>query len=400
MKILMVLSRFPYPLYKGDMLRAYYQIIELSKKNELYIACLTEDKEFPKYLPEIMPFCVAIEVVRLEKKQKFINALRGFFNSAPFQVNYFYSAEIKKKISAIIQKNKIDICYVQLIRMALNIDFNQNCLFYLDFMDCFSAGMEKRTLHGNLISQFFFKWEAQKVKNFETAIAQYFDGYSVISDADKKLFSPTFREKICVVPNGIAQEFLNFRPSSQKDIDIIFTGNMSYAPNILAALYLVKEIMPILNKQYPALKVYLVGTNPCAKIKALASNNIIVTGFVKDIKPFLGRSKVFVAPLFTGSGLQNKLLEAMATELPVLTTPLAAEALNAQNFSELIICKNAQEFSTAIYRLLTEPLLAQKIGNNAKKFIRKEYNWYESAQKLEQEWEKLFAQKFAQKKIR
>jgi sugar transferase (PEP-CTERM/EpsH1 system associated) len=393
MKILMALPRFPYPLYKGDMLRAYYQIIELSRKNELYIACLTEDKNFAKYLPQITPFCAAIEVTPLPKKRIFMNALRGFFHPAPFQVNYFYSPEIKKKISSIIEKYGIDVCYVQLIRMALNIDFKHNCLFYLDFMDCFSAGMEKRTLHGNLLSQFFFKWEAQKVKTFETAIAQYFDGYSVISDADKKLFSPTFREKICVVPNGIPQEFLNFRPSPQKDIDLIFTGNMSYAPNILAALYLVKKIIPLLNKPYPNLKVYLVGANPAPKIKALASNNIIVTGFVNDIKPFLGRSKIFVAPLFIGSGLQNKLLEAMATELPVLTTPLAAEALNAQNFSELIICQNPQEFAAAIEKLLTEPQLAQKIGGNAKNFIQKKYNWHESAQKLEQEWEKLLALK-------
>jgi sugar transferase (PEP-CTERM/EpsH1 system associated) len=393
MKILMALPRFPYPLYKGDMLRAYYQIIELSRKNELYIACLTEDPNFAKYLPQIIPFCAAIEVAPLPKKQILVNAIRGFFNPAPFQVNYFYSPEIKKKISSIIKKYKIDVCYVQLIRMALNIDFNHNCLFYLDFMDCFSEGMRKRARHGNLLTKTFFRWEAQKVKNFETAIAQHFDGYSVISNADKKFFAPAFREKICVIPNGIAQEFFNFPAPPQKDIDLIFTGNMGYAPNIAAALYLVKEVMPLLFKRYPNLKVFLVGANPSSKIKALASDNITVTGWVNDIKPFLGRSKIFVAPLFIGSGLQNKLLEAMAMQLPVLTTPLAAEALNAQNFSELIICQNPQEFAAAIEKLLTEPQLAQKIGGNAKNFIQKKYNWHESAQKLEQEWEKLLALK-------
>ncbi|MCS6904228.1 MAG: glycosyltransferase [Bacteroidia bacterium] len=396
MRILMVLPRFPYPLYKGDMLRAYYQIKELSKNHEVYIVCLTEDTNFAQYLSELTPYCKKIEVVTLCGYQIVWNLLRGLFNKYPFQVNYFRSKVVKKKLKILLEKYNIEVCYVQLIRMTLNVDYSYSCLYYLDYMDCFSAGMEKRSQYGNFLSKILFRWEAKRVKAFELHVAQKFHGYSVISEADKKYFPPSLQPLITVIPNGIAKEFLEFEPAKEveKDIDILFTGNMGYAPNILAAIYLAHQILPLVKNYSPTVKVYLVGTNPSRKVRALASSNVVVTGFVHDIKPYLVRSKVFVAPLFTGSGLQNKLLEAMAMRLPVLTTPLAAEALNAKNLHEVIICKDAHEFSKAIYKVLTEPTWAQQIGNNARNFIQKQYSWKESTEKLINTWQELKFQNF------
>ncbi len=376
MKILMALSRFPFPIEKGDKLRAYYQLRELSRNNEVYVVCLTDKMPSEEALYEVKKHCKHLEIIRLSFFNRMLKLLHALFSSAPFQVHYFESSKMKNTLAYLISTNNIDICYVQLLRLFNNIPFELPTKYYLDYMDALSEGMQKRIHYSKWYEKKIVGIEAKRLRLFEEKIAPYFDGHSMISESDTDTFSSKLKEKLDIIPNGVSEEYFVTKISSiQKEYDIIFTGNMGYHPNIQACKYLIQEILPILKSKGVRVKICLAGIAPSPEVIALKNDDVLVTGYVKDMKEYLIRSKIFVAPLFSGSGLQNKLLEAMAAGLPVITTSLTNKALKAKDKKEIIICNESLKFAEQIIFLLNHPTEAGEIARLGRLFVRENYNW-------------------------
>jgi polysaccharide biosynthesis protein PslH len=382
MKILIALSRFPYPIDKGDKLRAYYQIRHLSEKNDLYIVCLTDSETSQEDIAHLKQYCRELVLIRHGSVKRLSNLCLSIFNSKPFQVNYFSSPEMKNKISTLIIKEKIDLCYVQLVRLAENIPFDLSCKYYLDYMDALSEGMKRRYAYSGWYEKPLVSLEAGRLKSYEQYVFDLFDGCSVISRADAEFFNESQKSKLDIIPNGVNEDFFVEAPSD-KSYHIIFTGNMSYHPNIQACKFLVLKILPKLKKKFPHIKICLAGTDPHPEVSALAGPNISVTGYVKDLRTYLSGSKLFVAPLFSGSGLQNKLLEAMAAGLPVITTSLAAQALRASSGKDLMICDEESQFVEIINMLLADKEKSASIGMEGRKFVKENFSWKNNNRMLE-----------------
>jgi glycosyltransferase involved in cell wall biosynthesis len=169
----------------------------------------------------------------------------------------------------------------------------------------------------------------------------------------------------------------------EKQFDLIFTGNMAYTPNIQAAEYLVKKILPELQKKYPDIRVVLCGATPSPKVCALRGKNVIVTGWVEDIRSYYAQSRIFIAPMQLGTGLQNKLLEAMALQIPCIASPLASKPLEVVSQKEIFVCHDVKEYVNAIDILLTNNELYQFIVQNGYEFVKKNYNWNSTTEILE-----------------
>ncbi|HWZ22269.1 MAG TPA: glycosyltransferase [Cytophagaceae bacterium] len=392
MKILIALSRFPFPIEKGDKLRAYYQLRELSRNNELYVVCVTDKMPSEEELYEVKKHCKQLEIIRLSFFSGILNCIKAIFSPDPFQVHFFESSKTKDAIAYLISTNNIDICYVQLVRMFKNIPFELPTKYYLDYMDAFSEGMKKRIQYSHWYEKFIVATEAKRLRIFEEKIAPYFDGHSMISQSDTDTFSENLKSKLDIIPNGVSEEyFVTKTPQIDKEYDLIFTGNMGYHPNIQACKYLVQEILPVLKSKGMKVKVCLAGINPSPEVLALKSDDVIVTGYVKDMKDYLIRSKVFVAPLFSGSGLQNKLLEAMAAGLPTLTTSLTNKALKAKDKKEIIICNESIKFAEQIIFLLNHPAEAGELARLGRLFVRENYNWRACNALLEKSFKNLLS---------
>ncbi|WP_028979340.1 glycosyltransferase [Sporocytophaga myxococcoides] len=388
MKILVALSRFPYPIDKGDKLRAFYQIQGLSKYHEVHLVCIADKTPSPAEFNEVKQYCKSIEVIESRKLKRLINLGFGLFNNLPFQVNYFKSSRMKRAIEKVLKTQSIDMCYVQLVRLVVNIPFSLNTKYYLDYMDALSEGMYKRVKFSRWYEKPVVKLEAKRLRDFEAKAFFYFNGYSIITESDATAFPSDIKKRMDIIPNGISSGFFNFRSfPKDKSYDIIFTGNMGYHPNIQASKYLVNQIMPLLNKQ--DVKICLSGTSPSIEVQNLESENVIVTGFVHDIRDYLAKAKIFVAPLFSGSGLQNKLLEAMAMGIPTITTSLANSALGAKPGQEIMVCDDEESFVKAIQQLLSNPEYAREIGAKGRLFIQKNFNWEVSNDMLEKAFRKI-----------
>ena len=374
MKVMMILSRVPYPLEKGDKLRAFNQLKIISKHHEVILVCLNDQKTNPKAIEKLKPFCSEIHIIKLHKHLIAWNLFKGLFNSKPFQVNYFYQKQAQNQLNKIIEQQLPAHIYVQLIRTA---EYAKKYSFIpntLDYMDAFSKGIERRIKHSIPGIRRIFIEEATRLKHYEADIFKYFDYKTIISEQDRELIEHPDHSEIDIVRNGV--DFNYFTASEkEKKYDLVFTGNMAYPPNIQAAIYLEKEIMPIVRKVKPNTTLLIAGASPVNKVKALNNTLTTVSGWLPDIRDAYNESKIFIAPMQLGTGLQNKLLEAMSMQLPCITSTLANKALKAENNLEILIGNSTEEFAELIIQLIEDKDLQRKLALNGNIFVRENFNW-------------------------
>ena len=382
MKLVVLTSRIPYPLEKGDKLRIFHQIKHLSKTHEICLICLNEssDEIDTSVLEELV---TELHIIPLAKWKIPFRLFFAIFHNLPFQVEYFLERKNKKKIEAIIQDFNPNHIYCQLIRTSEYVKDLFQFDKTLDYMDAFSAAAMRRAKTEKGFRKLFWKIENERVKKYERSIYDYFNQHSIITEQDRNLLAIPSNKKISIVPNGVdTGHFENSHIS--KKYDIVFAGNMNYPPNIAAAIFLVEEIVPKLQGQFPNLTLLIAGANPSAEVQSLANENVTVSGWMNDIREAYCESRVFVAPMFIGAGMQNKILEAMSSELPVITTNLAAEAFKEKNLSKVLEANSSFEFAKAIqYYLLNEDAQVSD-GKKNRIYVEEKYSWKISNLKLEQ----------------
>lgn len=374
-------SRFPYPLEKGDKLRAYHQIKELSKSFDVTLICTSEHPIDHKHKAELNSFCKEIYIFRISKWGLLLQMIYGVFNQLPFQVLYFYRYKHHRNIQLILNNLKPDHVFCQLVRMSEYVKKEHLLPKTLDYMDSLSKGMERRIQTESWYKRWFFRMESERLKRYERAQFDYFDNKLIISKQDQQLIQHPENHKIRILPNGIDSIFFE-QLSLEKSFDIVFTGNLSYPPNVEAACFLVENILPLLLKHQPHLKVLLSGANPSKRVIKLQSSHVCVTGWVQDIRESYQKSRVFVAPLFIGTGLQNKLLEAMASGLPCVTTALVNNSLGAKDNHSVLLADSAELFAKKIINLLNDNDLCSLISVNGKDYVFQNFSWEEQGEQL------------------
>lgn len=382
MRIFILLSRVPYPLEKGDKLRAYHQIRELSKKNEIILCALNPDKKLNKQkaFAALQPFCRSINFIDLPFYKKVWNMKMAYLKGLPIQTGYFYNKKASKKVKKLISEYKPDHIYCQLLRTAEYV-LDINIPKTIDYQDVFSYGIKRRLDRATIFMKPFLRMEYKRLMRYEEKIFDLFDNKTIISIPDRELIPHPEKEKIWVIPNGVDWEY--FSPiEKEKSFELIFIGNMAYPPNIDAAEFLAKEIMPIIWHKMPEAKLLLAGASPHLRVSSLASEKVKVSGWLDDIRDAYSAGKIFIAPMRIGTGLQNKLLEAMAMQIPCITTPLANDALQAEEGKQILVGNSAEELADCVLKLLEDKELYSKLAVNGQQLVKKHFSWEEYTEQL------------------
>jgi polysaccharide biosynthesis protein PslH len=386
MKIFVLLSRVPYPIEKGDKLRAFHQIRCLAKHNEVILCALSDSPVHPDALNELNKFCREIHIIPIHKPGMVWNVIKAFLNGNPLQVGYFYRCNAQKKIDNLIKQTKPDHIFCQLIRVSEYVK-NASIPKTLDYQDIFSMGAKRRAETSSFLMKIAFTMEHKRLLRYENMIFEKFDNKSIISLPDRDLLPHPKRNQVAIIPNGVDHAF--FSPvKSEKKYDVVFTGNMGYPPNIDAARFIAEDIFPLVLKQFPAAKLLLAGATPHARVQALQSANITVSGWMADIRDSYASSRIFIAPMRIGTGLQNKLLEAMAMEIPCITSDLANQALGAKQDHEILIGSSAGEYAQHILKLMGDQSFADALAQNGHAFVKKVFSWENSVAELEKLFKK------------
>ena len=384
MKIFVLLPRIPWPLEKGDKLRAFNQIKQLAQNNEV-VLCALNDKKSNKEeaFKALQPYCISITFIDISKLSILFNIIRSFFKGLPLQCGYFYNSKAHNKIKSLIEKHKPDMLFGQLLRVAEYIRYEKTPKT-IDYQDVFSMGMKRRCEIAPFYMKPFFNMEYKRLKRYEHDIFNDFDVKTIISAQDRNFIDHDKKEEILIVPNGVDHEY--YTPQDcEKKYDIVFTGNMAYAPNVNAVEYLANHILPLVWKKLPETKLYIAGATPDPRVKKVACDRIIISGWLNDMRDAYAQSRIFIAPMRIGTGLQNKLLEAMSMRLPCITTTLANNPLGAEIDKEILVGNNEQELANHIITLLTDKEKANSIAQNGYDFVRRVYDWSEATKIMELE---------------
>jgi sugar transferase (PEP-CTERM/EpsH1 system associated) len=373
MRIFFITSRFPFPLEKGDKLRAYELIRHLSTHHEIYLFALNEGPVEATWEEELRPYCEEIQYFSLTKMQHFKGLLRSLFNGRPFSTEYFYDHAVKAKVNELLDRLQVDLIFCHLIRSAEYVRHRSE-IKVLDYMDVFSKGMARRAEVEKGPVRVLAGKEYRRLQKYEEDVFSDFQAHCIISSQDRDLIPHPDNQKIHVLPNGVDMEFYAPKPGS-KHYDLLFAGNMAYPPNVQAVKFLVENVMPLVWELRPETNVCIAGADPAPALKKYRSELIEITGWVDDIRGCFWESKVMVAPMQISIGLQNKILQGMSMEMPCLVSNLANNAVGGHHGIHLMEAEKADEYAQAIIRLLDDEKISKELGQNARQFIEENYHW-------------------------
>jgi polysaccharide biosynthesis protein PslH len=390
MRTLMITYYLPYPLQSGAAIRNYNLLKRLSRENEVWVAAFAEQEADAENIAHLKTFCAGVETVEMVQYRALgrpLKALEYFFRGWPMELRQYHSRELMERIRTLVTSQHFDVVEVEDSFMGLYLEAlpaDLRCHSILTFHDIVFnkakriASLEprwKRKIRMWLYGQMMYRWEPFYMENYGRCIA--------MSETDRSLIlSRNPRLKIDVVPNGVdSKKLLPISPSEDNPM-ILFVGDMDYRPNIDAATFFCREILPLVKKRASRVEVCIAGRNPPEEVLALAGDGIQVTGTVPDLQPYYARSTVCVVPLRAGGGTRLKILEAMALGRPVVSTAIGCEGLNVQDGQNIFIADSLEDFAARTLELILETNTRIQMTANGRKLVEQEYDWDVIAERL------------------
>ncbi|MGM3305433.1 glycosyltransferase [Anabaena sp. WFMT] len=393
MNLLFVTPRFPYPPLKGDQVVSYHRLRTLSQRHKITLLTFYQTASELKNIAHIDCYCDAIYPIQLPKLQSLVNVGKGIFCSQlPLQVNYYYSQNFKNHFDTIIKSSNFDLVHVFMMRMAPY--FHQiSAPKIIELIDSMQLNLERRLTIEPFHQRWLFQEELRRVIDYEQILCDLFNYVVVVSKKDKDIIS---NQQVQVIPNGIDTKLFTAQQNTPLHSTLIFSGNMSYAPNIHAVKWFVKQCLPIIKRTIPEVYFIIAGVNPTQEICNLGQvPGVKVIGYVASMSETLQQANVAIAPMQSGSGIQNKILEAMASELPVITTTLGLGSLKAKPGQEILVADSPKSFAETTITLLQNRKLAKEIGHQARKFVVNYHSWETAANQIEELYTQIVGKNFS-----
>ncbi|GAC1342333.1 MAG: glycosyltransferase [Ktedonobacteraceae bacterium] len=369
--------------------RSFNLIKSLSSVHDVsLVALLVEDYE-QAIIKDVERYCTSVDLVPLPKWQAYANCLQALPTLTPFRVAYYRSPAFVERIKEVIHRQKIDVVHGELIKVvpALKMVMAQeNTPILYDSVDCISWFLQQEAeVTRNPLKKAFVYSELQKMRRYERLELTDFDQLTISSASDRDLLGRLIgqAQNIQVVSNCVDTDY--FTPwAGLRAIDsLVYSAKLDYFPNTQAILHFCENTLPLVWKKRPQVRLIIVGSNPPQSVRALATDKrITVTGYVPDIRPYLGTASVALAPLLVAAGTQFKILEALAMGTPIVTTPRCSLALGTSDGVHLLVAEEPQAYVDAIVKLLDDPQLAQRLGATGRQFVAEHYSWTNAANTL------------------
>ena len=384
MKLLFLTPRFPWPLLRGDQLRAFEQLRLLSARHRLTLVCFEEGPPSAEGRAAVAALCERVVAVPLTRAAMAAGLVRGALSPLPFQASLYRHRRMGRALRDALAAGPFDLVHVQLARMARYVEPLRATRF-VDLVDALSLSTRRRSEQHRGPRRWLTGLEATRLLRYERRLCETLEGACVASSVDRDAIGSFPR--LGVAPNGVDLAALPFVPGGREPRTLVFTGNMGYFSNVNAVLWFVDEVFPRVRERVPECRFEIVGTRPSPAVRALASREgVSVLGFVPDLRAHLRRAAVAVAPMRAGAGQQFKVLEAMASGTPVVATPVAAAGLLPEPDC-LLVAEGPEAFAEAVVSLLQDPARAERVARRARRFVEERYTWERSTALLEEQYE-------------
>jgi glycosyltransferase involved in cell wall biosynthesis len=397
MRLLFVTYRFPAFTHAADTNTVYHLVKYFGPRHEVSLVALAADHGPSQSRHLVAPYCVRMEAVVRPRWRSALSCARGLLGRRPLQLWYYHSPEIKRRISQVLQEQRIQAAYGYHLRSAPWLaDFNDiPRVIAIQPAQVLHYGRRAQIVRQPL-KRLLYTMEHRRLQGYERAWARKFDRCLLISEKDRRAIDPQGElDNVFHNPHGTDVEALAPPPGNQREPDsLIFAGALNMDTNRDAVRYLVERLLPLIWRQRPGVKLYIVGKNPPARIKGYARDRrLMVTGFVKDLRPFLWRAAVGVNPMRIAAGMQNKVIEGMAAGLPMVMSQEANEGIGAVDGETVLIAGTPEDFARKVVGLLKNPEQARRLAAAGQALVRTQWSWEHHFQQLEDLLEELVRQR-------
>jgi sugar transferase (PEP-CTERM/EpsH1 system associated) len=379
MRIILIAHSFPYPLHEGVRMHVYHLLKELSKKNEMHLACFIESEEENAYQVHLKPFCRSITTVLHKVPKCPLRRLQNMlFGSRPFSVEQFASKDMERALIRLRDEIHPEIIHLDFTVMAQYGELFPETAKVFFPHDAMSMLFERNVARErNLLFRLYTSSQSSKMRQYEAEILPRFERTVVVSPVDQGVLQRRAPSAVVLsCPNGVDTEYFVPGQGPEKPGRIIFRGLMNFLPNADAAIFFARDVMPLIWQRKPDAEFWIVGSNPIPEVESLArTKGIRVTGFVEDLREAMAESEVIVSPMRIGSGIKNKILEAMAMAKAVVATPMSLAGISGVPGEDFLTGATPQELADQTVALLEDPSRRRRVGEHARETVLRFHSW-------------------------
>lgn len=393
MKDLLYLAhRIPYPPDKGDKIRSYHLLRALARRYRVHLATFVDDERDFVHVPEVRRWCADAYFAKLDRRRATLRSLTGLVTGEALTLPFYRDAGLARWVDEQLATGAIERVVVFSSSMAQYVlgERAARCRRVVDFCDVDSDKWRQYAASVAWPKSLVYRREARALLRAERAIAAVFDASALVSGLETALFrtlAPESAARVHTVANGVDTEYFDpeleaAAPWAAGSKVVVFTGAMDYWANVDAVRWFAADVWPRVREREPDALFYVVGSNPAPEVAALAAQpNVVVTGRVPDVRPYLKHAELAVAPLRIARGVQNKVLEALAMARPVVATANALQGLEAPSVPGVVAADTASAFAEAVCATLASPDRGE-LGRRGREFVRGTFAWDASLERL------------------
>ncbi len=388
----------PYPPSRIRV-RGYELLRQLKRQHEVTIITQSASQQELDDVEHLRAQGYEVVVVHESKRESMQRSALALFSAEPLQVAYARSQRFAQAVQALYAQRSFDVVHVEHLRGIASMERLARTLpLVWDAVDCISLLSKHTMVSGPSLSvRTVARLEYPRTQKYEAGILKHCQRVIVTSTRDRQAMIELVRKHtgnvtssddelgiaIEIIPNGVDLDYFQPLEQERQRYNLVFSGKMSYHANVATALYLYSHIMPLIWRQRPEATLTIVGSKPPTAVQRLARDaRVKVTGYVDDMRSYVGKAEVMLSPMVYSVGIQNKVLEAMALGTPVVVDAQAALSLNVQAGRDLLIASTSQEFADAALRLLDDAELRIAMGRSGRAYVEEHHNWHEMAQRV------------------
>lgn len=392
-ELVFLAHRIPYPPDKGDKIRSWNFLTHLAARYRVHLGCFVDDPRDWQFTDTLRKICGECCFVALRPRLARLASLRGLLDGRALTLPYYANTKLARWTQEITTRPQVTRAFVYCSAMAQYLDPAGATRLHR-IADIVDIDSEKWADYAQRVSPPWRRWlyarEARTLRKVEKQIAARFDKTIVATGAELALLrelAPEASDRLVCVSNGVDSDYFSpdrayESPYNPGILALAFVGAMDYWPNVDAVSYFARDVLPAVRRRLPQGRFYIVGSNPTAEVMALASESVIVTGRVPDVRPYVAHASAIVAPLRIARGVQNKVLEGMAMAKAVIGSPEALNGISAEIDKDVLRARTPGEFADAIVHAVTTEA-GPCIGRRARSRVTSDYAWSTSLRHLD-----------------
>ncbi|HZM35058.1 MAG TPA: TIGR03087 family PEP-CTERM/XrtA system glycosyltransferase [Burkholderiales bacterium] len=386
MKILYVCHRFPFPPKRGGKIRPFNMIRHLSASgHDVTVVSLARSPDEATEGRGISPYCARFEMAQVQNPIQVARMVARLPTPTPSSMGYFYSPELARRVRELLRRERFDLIFVHCSSVAQYVAGVRGVPKILDFGDMDSQKWLEYARYKPFPLSVGYRLEGLKLEREEKRLARMFDLCTATTRAEwETLEGYGLGVPSDWFPNGVDSDY--FAPSDEayKPDTISFVGRMDYYPNQECMFDFCANVLPRVQERRPGTRLVIVGADPSPAVKKLGERpGVSVTGSVPDVRPYVRRSAAMVAPLNIARGTQNKILEAMAMGVPVITSPAGAGGVDAASGEHLLVAGSQEEQAQAILRILGDRDERRRLAIAGRARVLSHHAWPSSMRRLD-----------------